>query len=96
MKNYVSGVVLGLLLGGAIAAGAQAPAVRPDASGLDATEQLLVQLIAAQAKIASTECNALESMKTFASTRAEVVKRVEAAHPGFTLNLQTAKLVKKP
>lgn len=98
MKNAFVGVLLGLIVGAAVAAFAQAPALPPPApvvQALDDTEQILVQLVSTQAKLAGAECNALDSMKQFTATRVEVVKRVEAKHPGYTLDLQTAKLVEK-
>ncbi len=102
MKNALGCVLFGFFIVTlSFGAYAQAPAAattaqaKPVAPALDETELLMVQLVVARAQIAQGECNGLESMKSFNATKAEVVKRIEAKHVGFTIDLQTGKLVAK-
>lgn len=90
--------LIGYFAGNAFAQSAvpTAPATAAtQAPTLNETEQLMVQLVALQARLATCESNGLDSMKAFTATRADVVKRVESSHPGYTLDLQTGKLVEK-
>lgn len=104
MKNYISGALLGLFIGlstGSVLATPTQVAVPEQAATptpaptLSETELVIVQLLSTQAKLASGECNNLESMKTFVATRTDAIKRIETAHPGFTLDLNTGKLAAK-
>jgi hypothetical protein len=103
VKKYVGGLVLGLVLGIALSLSAQAPApaaqapatAAATAGSLDDVDRMLIQIVSLQAQLANCQSEQLESMKQFSATRAEVVKRIEAKHPGFTIDLQTGKLVPK-
>lgn len=98
----VIGLVIVALVVGMLTAFAQAPAAPAPAAqaatppALDETESLMVQLVIARAQVAQSECNSLESMKNFNGTKAEVVKRIESKHAGYTIDLSSGKLVAKP
>lgn len=104
MKDYVKGIVLGFVVGAivisAAAGSAQAPAApqvvaTPTApTPLDDTERLMVEVLTVRAQLAQCQSESLESTRQFSATRAEVLRRIEAKHPGFTLD-STGKLVAK-
>lgn len=103
LKDYVKGIVAGLVLGLIVGIGMTAfaqekpapPPAAPAAQTLDEVEGLMVQLVIARAQTAQSECNSLESMKSFNATKAEVIARIEKKHAGYTIDLSSGKLVAK-
>jgi hypothetical protein len=99
VKQWFGGISLGLALGIAVTAFAQAPAAPAPAPAatetLDDNDKLLIELVTVRAQLANDQCSQLDSMKQFAATRTEAVKRIEAKHAGYKLDLASGKLVKK-
>lgn len=102
MRQWFGGIVLGFAVGLlALTAYAQAPAAPPvaTASGaqgvLDDTDKLLIEIVSVRAQLANCQADELDSMKQFNATRAEVIKRIESKHPGYTLDA-SGKLAAKP
>lgn len=103
LSVYLSGVLLGLILGvtaaSVLAQAPAAPAPVATASGaqgvLDDTDKLLIEIVSVRAQLANNECAALDNTKQFIATRQEALKRIEAKHPGYTLDA-SLKLVAKP
>lgn len=102
MKKTLGGMVSGFLVGiMALTAFAQAPVAPPAAvaSGaqgvLDDTDKLLIEIVSVRAQLANCQAEGLDSMKSFNATRAEVIKRIEEKHPGYTLDVN-GKLIAKP
>lgn len=68
-------------------------AVAPPA--LDELEQAWLKLVAISEQLAYSECQRLESVQKYNATLADVAKRLEARHPGFTLDRARGVLVAK-
>lgn len=83
-----------------------APAVAPPATGsaapapatlaLDELDHAYLVVVALTEQIASSECNRLESAQRYQNTLADVVGKIEARHPGYTVDRAKGLLVAKP
>ena len=104
MRQYIGGVILGLAFGaaGMLSAFAQAPAapavaVAQGPTGAKPeyteTERLMVQLVQVSDQLAT--CRGQLGQKGVADLSLDVRSRIEAAHPGMTVNWQTGALVPK-
>lgn len=104
MKKYP--ILMGFLifLAAAIAAMAQtpssAPAVTPPpvavaAPALDELDRSYLQIAALSEQLAYSECQRLESVQKFNATLTDVLTRIEARHPGYTLDRAKGVLVAK-
>ena len=108
MKNRITAVGLGGLMGALVVvfltgpvtivalAQTPTPAAAPVAPAVDelVTAWLAADRLAQQ--LASRECAQLDSAKQFQAQRQDIVRRVEARHPGFTLDFAAAKLIPRP
>lgn len=103
VKQWFLGIVIGLSLGSmAVTAIAQTAPGAPvaTASGaqgvLDDTDKLLIEIVSVRAQFANCQADQLDSMKSFNATRAEVIKRIEEKHPGYTLDANGKLAAKSP
>ena len=90
MLRHVTVIMSCLCLTGVLAQEEQAE--KPVLSDL---ETAYVQIVALSGQLAKCESDHLPSVTQFSALRQDVVQRIEAKHPGYTVNWATGALVLK-
>lgn len=89
---------IGLILLGLASPGApwrQSAPQAPTPAIFSDLERAWLDNVALANQLAVVQCQALESAKQFNALRAEVLQKIEARHPGFTVDWQKQELVPK-
>jgi hypothetical protein len=94
-RRVIGALLMGLLL--VTASHAQAPTTppAPTVPTLDELEQGWLQIVALSEQLAYSDCQRLETVQKFNATLGDIVKRLEARHPGYTLDRAKGVLVSK-
>lgn len=79
----------------AVQAGTPKPVATPAPPAMDDDDLVMVQTLTALADLANQACQGLEAVKSYNAQRARVQARIEARHPGLTINWATGALVAK-
>jgi hypothetical protein len=103
MRVRYSVLVLVLVLVGlgGLTSSAQAPAAKPAAAApavpaMDDLDKALVDNVVLARQLANSACQALDSVKQYQAVLANSVTKIEAKHPGYTLDTNTGLLMVKP